>query len=125
MKAHSKALLDKAARNIDAAVSLLQQGFVDISVGRAYYAMFYCAEAALFERGLEFSSHGESHSAFGRELIKTGALPAALHRYLLDAFRDRQSADYDAPTSINATQAQDHIDHAKEFLSAVAAIVDG
>jgi uncharacterized protein (UPF0332 family) len=42
-----QALLDKARRSIEAAQSLIQQKFYDFAVSRAYYAMFYVAEALL------------------------------------------------------------------------------
>ena len=37
----------------------------DIAVSRAYYAMFYCAEALLDADGLAFSSHAAVVSGFG------------------------------------------------------------
>ncbi len=36
-----QALLLKAQRSLDAAQSLIQQGFYDFAVSRTYYAMFY------------------------------------------------------------------------------------
>ena len=40
MKAESSRLLDKAARAIRAAETLLREDDADFSAGRAYYAMF-------------------------------------------------------------------------------------
>ena len=40
-------LIEKAKRSIDAAKKLYELEYYDFSVSRAYYAMFYCAEALL------------------------------------------------------------------------------
>jgi len=86
MKPESRRLLDKAARAIRAAETLLREDDADFAAGRAYYAMFYAAEALLFERGLQFRKHGAVHGAFGEHLVRSGILDARLHRWLLDAF---------------------------------------
>jgi len=119
VKTESKALLDKAVENIRAITILTNDGIYSIAIGRAYYAMFYCAEAVLLEQGLEFSSHGEVHGAFGRELIKTGKLPNDLHQYLLEAFRRRQSADYDAPAEVTREDALRLFEQAQSFYETV------
>jgi uncharacterized protein (UPF0332 family) len=56
--------------------------------------MFYIAEAFLWEKGLSFSSHSAVIGAFGREIAKTGIVPAELHRYLIDAQDKRTQGDY-------------------------------
>jgi len=86
--------------------------------------MFYCAEAVLLEIDQEFSSHGEVQGAFGRELIKTGKLPAELHQYLLQAFRLRQEADYDAPSRIDKEAAVALLERARQFYAATLAFVE-
>ena len=45
MKDYSRKLLDKAIDTIEAAELLVDAGKSDIAAGRAYYAMFYIAEA--------------------------------------------------------------------------------
>ncbi len=51
-------LLEKARRAIQAAETLLQHGDADFAAGRAYYAMFYAAEALLNEKGFHSRKHG-------------------------------------------------------------------
>ena len=51
MKETTQQLLDRAVDTIEAADILLTNGKVDIAAGRAYYAMFYVAEALLNEKG--------------------------------------------------------------------------
>ena len=123
MKTETGALLDKAEENIQAAGKLLDDGFYAIAVGRLYYAMFYCAEAIPLEEGLEFSSHGEVHGAFGRELIKSGKLPPELHQYLLEAFRRRQAADYDAPAKVTEEDVKILLDYAEKFYTSISEFI--
>ena len=58
MKEHSRKLLAKALDSIEVAESILDMNKPDMAAGRAYYAMFYVAEALLHEKGLEFNTHG-------------------------------------------------------------------
>jgi uncharacterized protein (UPF0332 family) len=119
MKEQSRALLAKATENLAAAQDLMDKGHAEVAVSRAYYAMFYATEAALLEEGMEFSSHGAVHGAFGERLAKSGRLDPKLHRYLLDAYRARQSADYDAPADISEEDAHTVVARAQEFIRAI------
>jgi uncharacterized protein (UPF0332 family) len=58
-------LLLKARQSLNAAKMLLDNNFSDYAVSRAYYAMFYIAEAFLLGEGMTFSSHAAVTSAFG------------------------------------------------------------
>ena len=106
MKEASEKFLDKASRSIRAAQRLLEGGDVEFAVGRAYYAMFYVAEALLTERGLRFRKHGGVHGAFGEQFAKTGDLDPKYHRWLLEAFNKRITADYGVDAVVTAEDAQ-------------------
>lgn len=67
--------VEKAKESLQAANSLFDGGFYDFSASRAYYAMFYCAEAVLLTKNLSFSKHSAVITAFGKEFIKTGIFP--------------------------------------------------
>lgn len=99
MKATSEKLLEKAVRAIRAAEILLREGDLDSAAGRSYYAMFYVAEALLFEKGLQFRKHSGVHSAFGEHFAKSGLLDSKFHRWLLNASNLR--APRKAPSSRN------------------------
>lgn len=53
-------LLAKARASQRAAILLESESYLDFAASRAYYAMFYAAQALLLERGLSFSSHSSS-----------------------------------------------------------------
>ena len=54
-----KALILKAERSLRAGQNLFSQGDYDFAISRAYYVMFYCAEALLLTKNLKFSTHSE------------------------------------------------------------------
>ncbi|HHR85572.1 MAG TPA: HEPN domain-containing protein [Candidatus Acetothermia bacterium] len=93
-------LLDKAQESLAVARLLRQANYYDFAASRAYYGMFYVAEAALLSLGLSFSKHSAVVAAFGWHLANEGLLPRHLHRYLLDAFDLRAMGDYHAPGTI-------------------------
>ncbi len=61
----------------------------DFAAGRAYYAMFYVAEALLFGRGFVFTKHSAVGAAYGKEFAKTGLLDPKYHRFIRDSSRFR------------------------------------
>ena len=111
--------LDKARQSIGAARLLHKGAYYGAAVSHAYYAMFYCAKALLLERGQSFAKHSAVIAAFGKEFAKTKQLDPQLHRHLLDAFRMRQTADYDYVVQISVEDAQEQIHRAEEFLKVV------
>lgn len=116
MKDASRKLLDKADRSLHAAERLLEGGEAEFAVSRAYYAMFYAAEALLNEKDLRFRKHGGVHGAFGEHFAKTGLLDAKYHRWLLEAFDKRVSGDYDVESLMTRDDARTTIEQAREFL---------
>lgn len=114
----------KAREALQAAQVLCDNGLFDFAAGRAYYAMFYAAQALLLERGLAFSKHRSTIAAFGQHFVKTGLLEPQLHRYLRQAFDKRIVGDYDANAHISATDATSLVKQGEEFLAAVSQVLD-
>jgi uncharacterized protein (UPF0332 family) len=78
------ALLRKAQASLDAARALHGLHFFDFAASRAYYTMFYIAEAMLLGESLTFSKHSAVIAAFGRQFAQTNPALADFHRYLID-----------------------------------------
>ena len=116
MKEHSRKLFDKALDAIEVAEGILEMDKPEMAAGRAYYAMFYVAEALLYERGLEFNTHGQVIAAYGKEFAKTKVLAQKFHRWLRAGFDARISGDYDVDTNITDQLVADMISQAREFL---------
>lgn len=112
-------LINKAKESLEASKQLLQSEYSDFSASRSYYAMFYAVQAVLLTRNLAFSKHSAVIAAFGKEFIKNGHLPAALHRYISEAFDIRHAGDYGPIGSVSKGIAMILIDQAREFIETI------
>lgn len=123
MSPETQALLDKAQASCDAARVLQREGFMDFAASRAYYAMFYTAEALLLSRGFSFSSHSAVIATFGKEFSKTGDLDPRFHRHLIDAQDTRITGDYTTSATITNAQVDEALRWAQDFLAAASAFL--
>jgi len=113
-------LIEKARRYLKSAKTLITDGDYESSVSRAYYAMFYAAEAALLKKGLSFSSHKGVISGFSKHFVKAGIFSKQMGRELSRAFEKRQIGDYGHAFAISSQTAEQMLETAKEFVDAVA-----
>lgn len=116
-----RALIAKAKESLGVAQGLLRDGHYDFGASRAYYAMFYVAEALLLEIERSYSKHSSVISAFGREYSKTGTLDPKFHRWLLDAQDLRNVGDYGIHTHVPKEKAESVCAWAEEFIQAAEA----
>ena len=123
MKEETGKLLEKAARAIEAAKTLLKTGSADFAAGRAYYAMFYIAEALLLEKNLSYSKHSAVHASFGKLYAKEGIIDPKFHRWLLDAFDHRIIGDYGVEAVITREDVRQMIERASEFLTTAESLL--
>lgn len=84
-------LLLKARDSLSAAEILLREGYPGFAASRAYYAMFYVAEAFLEGEGLSYSKHSAVIAAFGEKFAHAGIVPTEFHRFLLEAQEARHN----------------------------------
>jgi len=118
------ALIGKAERFIRSAETLIDKADYDSSVSRAYYAMFFMAEAALLTKKLAFSSHRGVISGFGEHFIKSGILPKELGKELNLAFQKRQIGDYEINSDISVEDARDVLAKAEGFVAALKSYLE-
>ena len=111
-------LLERARMSQKAAANLLRDGFANFAASRAYYSMFYIAQALLLSKGLSFSSHSAVIAAYGKEFAKTKLLNPEFHRLLMDAQDKRNIGDYGMIGGIEDEDAREILDWAKKFLKA-------
>lgn len=117
MTEDQRELLQKAEQSLEAAKLLLTNSYADYATSRAYYTMFYIAEAFLEGENLAFSKHSAVIAAFGREFARTNRLPVELHRFLIEAQALRNTGDYGQFNAVTLEQATEQISRAASFLA--------
>ena len=117
MKPDLQALINKAKDSLGAAKNLVRDGYFDFAASRAYYAMFYVAEAMLMRLGQSYNKHSAVISAFGREYAKTGLMDSKYHRWLIDAQDFRNIGDYGIDVHISEDDAKSACQWAGEFIN--------
>lgn len=116
-------LLIQARDSLDAARLLQDQEYYGFAASRAYYTMFYIAEAFLLGEGLAFSKHSGVHAAFGREFAKTERIPVHFHRYLIRGMEVRHSGGYGSGRPVTKEECVEQISRAEEFLNLAADMI--
>jgi uncharacterized protein (UPF0332 family) len=116
VKEATQKLIAKAGRVLKFAERLQTVDEAEFVVGRAYYAMFYVAEALLNEEGHRFRKHRGVHGALAEHFVKTGLLDGKYHQWLLEAFSQRITGDYGIESDLTHEDASLLIGQAHEFL---------
>ena len=109
---HAREMLDVAAHN-------LADDFHSSAVNRAYYAIFYAANALLATRGLSRSKHSGVIAAFRQHFVKPGHIETEYGQMYAQVMDDRHSGDYDVVTSIEPERAEADLAFARRFVDRV------
>jgi uncharacterized protein (UPF0332 family) len=112
-----EALLTRARESLRAAQIMIREDLANIAASRAYYALFYVAEALLLSRSLAFSSHSAVIAAFGKEFSRSEVFDPKFHRYLIASQNLRQTGDYGLEQNVSLSDAIQVADWADEFLA--------
>lgn len=118
MKPEVGGFLAKAEESISAAKVLLRESDHGFAASRAYYGMFYAAEALLLARDRSYSSHSAVLAAFGREFVKSGLFDPKWHQALQRAFQVRQVGDYEPLEHVSEATARRTLEDAEGFIQA-------
>lgn len=116
-------LLITARESLAAAKYLLKGIFPGFAASRAYYTMFYIAEAFLEGEEMSFSKHSAVISAFGQYFAHQGKVPVEFHRYLSDAHELRLSGDYGGHDAVTVEQALLTIEQADRFMKVAEELI--
>lgn len=109
---HAKEMLAVAGQN-------LRNDFYTSAVNRAYYAIFYAANAVLATAGEARSKHSGVISLFRNLFIKSGKLPVELSDTYGRIMDNRQRGDYDLGLQMDEEQAKTDIEDARRFVDEV------
>ncbi|NCQ35204.1 HEPN domain-containing protein, partial [bacterium] len=97
----------------------LRNDFYTSAVNRAYYAIFYAANAMLATIGEARSKHSGVISLFRNRFVKTGDLPVELSDIYGRVLDNRQRGDYDLGLQMDEEQAKTDIEDARRFVDEV------
>jgi uncharacterized protein (UPF0332 family) len=109
--------IEKSREKLDAAKTLLREGFIDDAISRAYYSMFHAASAVLLSKGITVESHSALKTMFGLHLIKTGKIEKKYGQWLNKLKDERENGDYDIFASFELEDAKNGVNEAEEFLN--------
>ena len=117
MKESTQQLMLNAEETLQAAEVLIKENLLRDAVNRAYYAVFYIAEALLNEKSLRFKKHGSVHGSFSQHFVKTGIFDAKYHKLLIKSFGQRMLGDYDEVTKFSSDEVAQILEQAADFLT--------
>lgn len=121
---HAHQMLEVAAHN-------LADGFYGSAVNRAYYTIFYTAnapsewrflksdEALLATKGLSRSKHSGVIAAFRQHFVKSGSIETKYGNIYGRVMDDRHTSDYDVGAAIEPDRASTDLQDARRFVHRV------
>lgn len=111
--------LENADESLSAAQLSLDNDFYSAAINRAYYAIFYAANALLSTKKLARSKHSGVLAAFRQHFIKTGLLSSDLSEIYGQIMDDRHAGDYEIITATSKEDAEIDLKQAKYFVTVV------
>jgi uncharacterized protein (UPF0332 family) len=117
---HEVALYIKRAHEmLEVAVHNLAHGFYGSAINRAYYAIFYSANALLATQGITRSKHSGVIAAFRRYFVKPGLIEGKYSRIYGRVMDNRHVSDYEIQLPIDAQGAEDDLHDARRFVERI------
>lgn len=115
---HAHQMLEVAEHNV-------ADGFYGSAINRAYYAIFYAANALLATRGLSRSKHSGVIAAFRQYFVKPGPIEVEYGDIYGRVMDDRHISDYDVETTIEPDRARTDLEDARRFVHRVERYLQG
>jgi len=110
---HAQQMLQVADHN-------LADGFYGSAINRAYYAIFYAANALLATKGLSRSKHSAVIATFRQHFVKPGVIEDEYSDIYGRVMDDRHKADYDiVESTVDPARAQTDLEDARRFVERV------
>lgn len=117
------ARLEKARRKLATARRLFVEGDFEDAAGRAYYAMYHAAHAALLPKRASPRTHKGLAMMLSMHRVKPGQLSIDLYRAFVAARDQREYGDYEVGSIIGPELAQRTVVDAGHFVDAVEALL--
>jgi uncharacterized protein (UPF0332 family) len=111
--------MENAHRMLAVAANNLDATFYGSAVNRAYYAVFYAANALLATRDISRSRHSGVLAAFRESFVHTGLIEAEYSRIYGQVMDDRHVSDYEIDLVFDAPVAMRDLQDARRFVTRV------
>ncbi|GAB4396486.1 MAG: HEPN domain-containing protein [Anaerolineales bacterium] len=111
--------VESADESLKVAQLNLENDFYAAAINRAYYAIFYAANAVLATQNLARSKHSGVLAVFRQYFIKTEVLPTELSVIYGQVMEDRQEGDYEIMTAASKDDAAYDLHQAQYFVEQV------
>ncbi len=110
-------LFNKSQKFLRSASVLLELEDYDSVASRAYFAMFYAAQALLMHRRINVATQQGIRSAFVSAFVESGELPERAAEVLNYGQRLQEVADYAHQFSTSAQDAEELLQEAEAFVN--------
>jgi len=109
---------------LSAARHLLDGGFFNDAISRAYYAAYHWARALLVSRGLDPKTHRGVIQLLGLHFVESGELSDEAAGRLAHLETYRELSDYTSSANFSETRAREEIARAEQFIAACHPLVE-
>lgn len=118
-----EALLKKAQKFLRSAAVLIELEDYDSTASRAYFAMFFAAQAALLQETQALSSKQGIRSAFISRFVDGGPLPERAGEMLQRASDMQEMGDYAYDFAVGAADAEHILAEAEAFVNSLENLI--
>jgi len=116
--------LDYAHRALKSAKLMFDDGDWVGAINRAYYAIFYAANAVLELEGQQRSKHSHVMSVFRQKWVKTGMMEVEYSDIYGQAFRARNEGDYERTLFPKRIEAERAMEGAQRFVDRIEKLLE-
>lgn len=118
------ALLNKAQKYLRSAAVLYELEDFDSCASRAYFAMFYSAQAMLLRETQAFSSKQGIRSSFIQQFVRNGPLPARAADALERAAELQEVGDYAYDFAVSGEDAEYILSESEAFVNSITNLIE-
>ncbi|MBI4770334.1 MAG: HEPN domain-containing protein [Chloroflexi bacterium] len=113
------AYIEAAREALKSAENNMLSGDYRVVANRAYYAVFYAANALMATQGLQRSKHSAVRSLFSEKFVKPGKIEPAYSKDYDETMRRREASDYDMTVQVSADFARGGLEAARRVVARV------
>ena len=116
-----KLYIEYAHESLSVARLNLDNDYYAAGINRAYYAIFYAANALLATKKLARSKHSGVLAVFRQHFVKTGLISSELSEIYGQVMEDRHESDYELITATSQEDAEIDLRQAQRFVTEIEA----